>query len=62
MDGMKARCPKCGTETEVPDEAHYKVMLCPKCGGDFHVVTETTQQISRAFISEYLKSLEKKSQ
>ena len=60
MRRMKVRCSTCGAELEVPDEAHYKVMLCPKCGGKVHAVTESTGQISRAFINEYLKSLEKK--
>jgi Zn finger protein HypA/HybF involved in hydrogenase expression len=57
---MKVRCPKCGTESEVPEKEHYKVMLCPKCGGSFHAVTDTTQQLSRAVVDEYLKGLAKK--
>lgn len=57
---MKVHCPQCGTESEIPDAAHYKVLLCPKCGASFHAVTETTQQISRAILGESVKLLEKK--
>jgi len=59
MNGMRVRCPKCGTELDLPDDLHYHETPCPKCGGIFQAVTEATQQVSRAFIDEYLKSLEK---
>ena len=62
MRPMKVRCQQCGAELVVPDEAHYKVLRCPKCGAGVHAVTESTGQISRAFVNEYLKSLEKKPQ
>ena len=59
---MKVRCPKCKSELDVPDEVHYQELPCPNCGGKFQAVTEATQQVSRDFINEYLKSLEKKSE
>lgn len=46
----------------MPDEVHYQELPCPNCGGKFQAVTEATQQVSRDFINEYLKSLEKKSE
>ena len=57
---MKVRCPSCKTEAEVPDDQHYEQVPCPNCGGRFQALTEATQQVSREFINEYLKSLEKK--
>jgi transcription elongation factor Elf1 len=54
------RCPRCGTEHDVPEDVHYQQLPCPSCGGRFQAVTEATQEISREFIFEYLRSLEKK--
>jgi transcription initiation factor TFIIIB Brf1 subunit/transcription initiation factor TFIIB len=57
---MQVQCPHCKTKLEVPDEQHYQELVCEKCGGRYQAVTEATQKIGRAFIDEYLKSLEKK--
>ncbi|HEX9800736.1 MAG TPA: hypothetical protein VGC00_11280 [Thermoanaerobaculia bacterium] len=57
---MRVRCPRCGTEHDVPEDVHYQQLPCPSCGGRFQAVTEATQEISREFIFEYLRSLEKK--
>jgi len=57
---MRVRCPSCGHETDRPDDEHYQEIACPDCGAKFQAVTEATQQVSRDFINEYLRSLEKK--
>ena len=44
----------------MPDEVNYQQLPCPNCGGRFQAVTEATQEISREFIFEYLRTLEKK--
>jgi hypothetical protein len=59
---VKVRCPRCGSELDVPDEVHYQQMPCSNCGGRFQAVTEATQEISREFIFEYLRTLEKKAE
>jgi len=56
---MKVRCPSCGNEADLPEEEHYRQVACPNCGSRFQAVTEATQQVSRDFINEYLKSLKK---
>jgi len=53
---MNVTCPSCKQPTEVADDAHYAIVECPACGARFQAVTDATQQVSREFIDELLKS------
>ena len=56
---MKAACPQCQAEVEIPEDEHYGDVICPRCGNEFQAISAETRQVGEAYLEEILKQLDR---
>ena len=56
---MKAACPQCRTEVEIPEDEHYTEVICPRCGNEFQAISAETRQVGEEYLEEILKQLDR---